>query len=82
MKQEHNGDSVTRFVGLVLMILSAAWMALGTLFGLGLAIAWISETGLTEKLQPWLFGVLIVAALSSVVGYCAFVVGRRLRLHG
>jgi hypothetical protein len=80
MTQDYKGDSIGRFVGLVLMILSAAWMAFSALFGLGLAAAWISETGLTDELQPWVISVLIFGALSAAAGYAVFVVGRWLRL--
>lgn len=80
MIQDYKGDSFGRFAGLVLMILSAAWMAFSALFGLGLAAARISETGLTDELRPWVISVLIVGALSAAVGYAVFVVGRRLRL--
>lgn len=80
MSQEYKGDSVGRFVGLVLMVLSAAWMAFSALFGLGLAAAWISETGLTDELQPWVIGALIFGGLSAVAGYAVFAVGRWMRL--
>lgn len=69
MSQDNKGDSIGRFVGLVLMVLSAVWMAFSVLFGLGLAVAWISETGLTDELQHWVIGALIFGALSAVAGY-------------
>lgn len=73
-------DSAGRFVGLVLMVLAAAWIAFSVLFGLGLAIAWISETGLTDELQPWVVSVLLFGAVSAAIGCGAFVLGRRLRM--
>lgn len=79
MIQDYNGDSIGRFAGLVLMILSVAWMAFSALFGLGLAAAWISETGLTDELRPWVISLLIAGALSVAASYAVFIVGRRLR---
>jgi hypothetical protein len=64
------------------MVLSAAWIAVSVLFGLGLAIAWISETGLTDELQPWVISVLIFGGVSAALGYGVFVLGRRLRVRG
>lgn len=81
MGEQHHyiPDNVARILGLALMVLAAGWMAFSVLFGLGLAIAWISETGLTEDLQPWVVSVVVVSALSAAIGYAAFFVGRRLR---
>jgi hypothetical protein len=81
MSEQHHyiADNVARIVGLALMVLAVGWMAFSVLFGLGLAIAWISETGLTEELQPWVISVLVVGALSAAVGYGVFFLGRRLR---
>jgi len=72
-------DNIVRIIGLALMVLAAGWMVFSVLFGLGLAIAWISETGLTEELQPWVVSVLVVSAVSAAIGYAVFFLGRRLR---
>ncbi len=76
----YSADSVGRFVGLLLMVLAAAWIAFSVLFGLGLAIAWVSETGLTAELRPWVIGVLVFSAVSAAFGYLVFALGRRLRM--
>jgi hypothetical protein len=76
---DESAGSFVRVVGLVLVVASILWMAFSVLFGLGLAIAWISETGLTDELQSWVLSVLVVGALSTAIGYAVFVVGRGLR---
>jgi hypothetical protein len=81
MSEQHHyiADNLVRVLGLALMVLAVGWMAFSVLFGLGLAIAWISESGLTEELQPWIVSVLVVGAVSAAVGYAVFFLGRRLR---
>lgn len=78
-RHHYNADSTGRFVGLIFMVAATAWVAFSVLFGLGLAIAWISETGLTEELQPWVVSVLVLGATSAAVGCAVFALGRRLR---
>jgi hypothetical protein len=72
-------DNIVRILGLALMVLAAGWMAFSVLFGFGLAIAWISESGWTEELQPWVLSIVAVSVLSAAIGYAVFFVGRRLR---
>ncbi len=79
-RHHYAADSVGRFVGLLLMVLAAAWIAFSVLFGLGLAIAWVSETGLTDELRPWVISVLVFGAVSAAFGYGVFALGRRLRM--
>lgn len=82
MSEKHHyvTDSIGRFVGLILMVLAAAWTAFSILFGLGLAIAWVAETGLTEDLRPWVISVLVLGAVSAAIGTGVFVLGKRLRM--
>lgn len=75
-------DPVVRIVGLVLMIGAAALMSFSVLMGLGLVLAWIGETGLTDELQPWVTATLFTTAFFVAAGYGVFVLGRRLREHG
>jgi len=75
-------DPVIRIVGLVLMICAIALMSFSALMGLGLVLAWIGETGLTDELRPWVIATLLATAFFMAAGYGVFVVGRRLREHG
>jgi hypothetical protein len=75
-------DPVIRIVGLVLMIGAIALTSFSALMGLGLVLAWIGETGLTDELRPWVIATLLATAFFTAAGYGVFVVGRRLREHG
>lgn len=75
-------DPVIRIVGLVLMIGAIALMSFSALMGLGLVLAWIGETGLTDELRPWVIATLLATALFTAAGYGVFIVGRRLREYG
>jgi hypothetical protein len=68
-----------RVPGLILMIAGAAWIALNVLFTLGIGIAWIGETGLTDELQPWLIALFLTGTISASLGYAAVFLGRWLR---
>lgn len=73
------GRSAKRIAGLIVMIAASAWMGFSVFFAIGVAAAWIEETGLTTELQPWVWIVLFAGAISATLGYGAFRVGRWLR---
>lgn len=72
---------IARVVGLALMVGAVLVMSFSVLFGVGLVMAWIGETGLTDELRPWVIATLATAAFFIAVGYGVFVLGRRLREH-
>lgn len=73
------GTSARRIVGLIVMIAASAWMGFSVFLAIGLSAAWIEETGWTAELQPWVWSVLFVGAISAALGYGMFRVGRWLR---
>jgi hypothetical protein len=76
---EKVGSSIGRIIGLILMVASVVWIAFNILFTLGLGIAWVAETGLTDELQPWLVVLFLTGTVSAAAGYAMFFVGRWMR---
>jgi hypothetical protein len=76
---EDTRGNVGRVIGLILMVASVVWIGFNILFTLGLGIAWVSETGLTDELQPWLVALFVTGAISAGLGYVVFFIGRWIR---
>lgn len=74
-----SSGSVGRFVGLVLVLVSVLWMAFSGLCAATMIYSLIVETGFTEEVAVWGFGVLFISGISAALGYAVFVVGRGLR---
>lgn len=73
------GTSPQRIAGLIIMIGASVWIGVSAFFSIGLATAWIEETGLTAALQPRVWSVLFGGATSAAVGYGVLRFGRWLR---
>ena len=73
------GGSVARLIGLILMVVSALWMAFSGLCAASMVVSMLAAEGFNDYVAVWVVGTLLISGISAAMGYAVFVVGRSLR---
>ncbi|MCE9521884.1 MAG: hypothetical protein K8S25_05565 [Alphaproteobacteria bacterium] len=81
MTEPASGGEVQRFIGLVLAVIGALWLACSGLCAAGMIFSIISDGGLHQELLVWTMFVVIISGISGAMGFGVFVVGRGLWRH-
>ena len=75
----HDGGEAQRFIGLVLLVIGALWMAASGLCGAAMILSSISTSHSASELGYWILLVVFLSGLFGAIGFSFYVVGRNLR---
>ena len=79
MTEQSSPGGVQRFIGLLLMIVAALWMAFSGLCGVWMIGSMVTDSNYPrEEVLVWSIGVLIISGFSAAAGFAVFIVGRGL----
>jgi hypothetical protein len=77
-EQQPSGDSMGRFIGLILMGVAVLWIAFCGLCAFGVLTTVFTEAAATSDMLSSLLIVFLIAGLGAAGGYAVFVAGRSL----
>jgi hypothetical protein len=78
MSEQQSGDSMGRFIGMILMGVAVLWIAFCGLCAFGVLATVFTEAATTSEMLPSLLIVFVIAGLGAAGGYAVFVAGRSL----
>lgn len=78
MSEQQSGDSIGRFIGLILMGVAVLWIAFCGLCAFGVLTTVFTEAAATGDMMSSLVIVALTAGLGAGGGYAVFIAGRSL----
>ena len=78
MTEPSSGGDVQRFIGLILGVIGALWLAFSGLCAAGMIFSMIADGAANQEILVYALMILVISGISGAAGYGIFIVGRGL----